>query len=419
MEPALDRAVDESGGPRRVLAVAGLRAFPTRPVVLARDSYSCREQSRVAFRPVRACAKSRGRCPGCVRGAIDGWGRRQIPARCGAEGREDGANGCIRVCMGVVSAGTGTKSVTHPCPIALKSGARGRAADGGVCGGAGAPPRRGGLHRRAHLQREAGEGHRGHERRGDPRETVRIEQESELGNHRRAGRYRRGRVRSRGDDRLRVDGHRLHGRQPPALRPRRVACTRALEHVREGAKTAADVTIWSADMTVVEYGSRVIGAGTAALFSNQAGRVGPRGTGMERAQSSHLRARGLRNSGTNSVMHRGPDAGGLPRAVKRGRGCCLSSIRLPETSFTASTERGQFHHYYQSDGAAMCYGRLGRCACRKCVGHGCARTRDRALGGSRDFNRDPALAATSTEAVHSSTSGRWRQLDECLWGVGP
>ena len=38
----------------------------------------------------------------------------------------------------------------------------------------------------------------------------------------------------------------------------------------------ADVTIWSADMTVVEYSSRSIGAGTADLFSNQQGRAGLR-----------------------------------------------------------------------------------------------------------------------------------------------
>ena len=39
---------------------------------------------------------------------------------------------------------------------------------------------------------------------------------------------------------------------------------------------AADVTIWSADMTVVEYGPRSIGAGSADLFSNQQGRAGLR-----------------------------------------------------------------------------------------------------------------------------------------------
>ena len=37
--------------------------------------------------------------------------------------------------------------------------------------------------------------------------------------------------------------------------------------------SAADVTIWSADMTVVEYGPRSIGAGTADQFSNQMGRA--------------------------------------------------------------------------------------------------------------------------------------------------
>ena len=40
--------------------------------------------------------------------------------------------------------------------------------------------------------------------------------------------------------------------------------------------SAADVTVWSADMTVVEYGPRSIGAGSADLFSNQQGRAGLR-----------------------------------------------------------------------------------------------------------------------------------------------
>ena len=40
--------------------------------------------------------------------------------------------------------------------------------------------------------------------------------------------------------------------------------------------SAADVTVWSADMTVVEYGPRSIGAGTAEQFSNQMGRAGLR-----------------------------------------------------------------------------------------------------------------------------------------------
>ena len=40
--------------------------------------------------------------------------------------------------------------------------------------------------------------------------------------------------------------------------------------------SAADVTIWSADMTVVEYGPRSIGASTADQFSNQQGRAGLR-----------------------------------------------------------------------------------------------------------------------------------------------
>ena len=42
------------------------------------------------------------------------------------------------------------------------------------------------------------------------------------------------------------------------------------------AVAAADVTVWSADMTVVEYSSRAIGAGSADLFSNQSGRAGLR-----------------------------------------------------------------------------------------------------------------------------------------------
>ena len=40
--------------------------------------------------------------------------------------------------------------------------------------------------------------------------------------------------------------------------------------------SAADVTVWSGDMTVVEYGPRAIGAGSADLFSNQMGRAGLR-----------------------------------------------------------------------------------------------------------------------------------------------
>ena len=40
--------------------------------------------------------------------------------------------------------------------------------------------------------------------------------------------------------------------------------------------SAADVTVWSADMQVVEYGTGSIGAGTADLFSNQQGRAGLR-----------------------------------------------------------------------------------------------------------------------------------------------
>ena len=40
--------------------------------------------------------------------------------------------------------------------------------------------------------------------------------------------------------------------------------------------STADVTVWSADMTVVEYGPRAIGAGSADLFSNQTGDAGLR-----------------------------------------------------------------------------------------------------------------------------------------------
>ena len=40
--------------------------------------------------------------------------------------------------------------------------------------------------------------------------------------------------------------------------------------------SAADVTVWSADMKVVEYGPRSIGAGSAEQFSNQQGRAGLR-----------------------------------------------------------------------------------------------------------------------------------------------
>ena len=40
--------------------------------------------------------------------------------------------------------------------------------------------------------------------------------------------------------------------------------------------SAADVTVWSADMKVVEYGPRSIGAGSADQFSNQMGRAGLR-----------------------------------------------------------------------------------------------------------------------------------------------
>ena len=38
--------------------------------------------------------------------------------------------------------------------------------------------------------------------------------------------------------------------------------------------STADVTVWSADMTVVEYGTGSIGAGTADLLANQSGRAG-------------------------------------------------------------------------------------------------------------------------------------------------
>ena len=59
---------------------------------------------------------------------------------------------------------------------------------------------------------------------------------------------------------------------------------------------AADVTIWSADMTVVEYSPRSIGAGSADLFSNQMGRAG-------------LRAKYLWYDPAERVLRLGFDAG--------------------------------------------------------------------------------------------------------------
>ena len=59
---------------------------------------------------------------------------------------------------------------------------------------------------------------------------------------------------------------------------------------------AADVTIWSADMTVVEYSSRSIGAGSADLFSDQMGRAG-------------LRAKYLWYDPSERVLRLGFDAG--------------------------------------------------------------------------------------------------------------
>ena len=59
---------------------------------------------------------------------------------------------------------------------------------------------------------------------------------------------------------------------------------------------AADVTIWSADMTVVEYSPRSIGAGSADLFSNQMGRAG-------------LRAKYLWYDPSERVLRLGFDAG--------------------------------------------------------------------------------------------------------------
>ena len=53
--------------------------------------------------------------------------------------------------------------------------------------------------------------------------------------------------------------------------------------------STADVTVWSADMTVVEYGPRAaIGAGSADLFSNQAGArgFGRSGCGTTRRRAS-------------------------------------------------------------------------------------------------------------------------------------
>ena len=59
---------------------------------------------------------------------------------------------------------------------------------------------------------------------------------------------------------------------------------------------AADVTIWSADMTVVEYSPRSIGAGSADLFSDQIGRAG-------------LRAKYLWYDPSERVLRLGFDAG--------------------------------------------------------------------------------------------------------------
>ena len=59
---------------------------------------------------------------------------------------------------------------------------------------------------------------------------------------------------------------------------------------------ATDVTIWSADMTVVEYSPRSIGAGSADLFSNQMGRAG-------------LRAKYLWYDPSERVLRLGFDAG--------------------------------------------------------------------------------------------------------------
>ena len=59
---------------------------------------------------------------------------------------------------------------------------------------------------------------------------------------------------------------------------------------------AADVTVWSADMEVVEYWSQSIGAGSADLFSNQTGRAG-------------LRAKRLWYNPVARVLRLGFDAG--------------------------------------------------------------------------------------------------------------
>ena len=59
---------------------------------------------------------------------------------------------------------------------------------------------------------------------------------------------------------------------------------------------AADVTVWSADMEVVEYWSQSIGAGSADLFSNQMGRAG-------------LRAKRLWYNPVARVLRLGFDAG--------------------------------------------------------------------------------------------------------------
>ena len=79
--------------------------------------------------------------------------------------------------------------------------------------------------------------------------------------------------------------------------------------------SAADVTIWSADMTVVEYGPRSIGAGTAAQFSNQQGRAGLRAKWLWYDPVARTLKLGFDDSLDDAealTLHVGPESLGFP-----------------------------------------------------------------------------------------------------------
>ena len=79
--------------------------------------------------------------------------------------------------------------------------------------------------------------------------------------------------------------------------------------------SAADVTIWSADMTVVEYGPRSIGAGTAAQFSNQQGRAGLRAKWLWYDPVARKLKLGFDDSLDDAealTLHVGPESLGFP-----------------------------------------------------------------------------------------------------------